>query len=54
MGYGRGVIDFYTHFQTDRKPDFRADFIDAGHLRVEAYANAWDFLCNQLEPLLPP
>jgi len=47
------LIDLSTRFQTDAAPDFRSDFIDAGHFRVESYPALWDFVCGELETILP-
>jgi hypothetical protein len=47
------VIDLYSRFQTDDTRDFRGDFIDAGHFRVESYPELWDYVCREMETMLP-
>ena len=45
------VFDFCRHFDTSGAADFRDNFIDAGHFRVEAYPLVRQFFCEEFARL---
>ena len=50
------IFDFYRHFDTEGAEDFRDNFIDAGHVRVEAYPLMRRVFCEEFAALInaPP
>ena len=46
------VFDFFRHFDTTNAADFRDNFIDAGHFRVEAYPLAHRVFCGEFAGMI--